>query len=57
MAAAVAALEVERALLLTRLSSFWAKRSRDLAAALGAVLGVRNVWCDTRTQDSAQARA
>lgn len=48
-------LDLERARLLSRLASFWARRSRDLAAALQAELRVDAVWCDTRTEDAAQA--
>jgi hypothetical protein len=54
VAAALGRLPLERARLLSRVSSFWRRRSRDLSAALKAGLAVDNVWCDTRSDDAAQ---
>lgn len=47
-------LDLGRARLLSRVSSFWVRRCRDLAAALKVGLGVENVWCDTRSDDGGQ---
>jgi hypothetical protein len=51
---AVLALDLERARVLTRVTMFWLKRVRDLTPALTALLGVQNVWCDTRTEQNSQ---
>jgi hypothetical protein len=51
---AVQALDLERARVLTRVTMFWLKRVRDLTPALTTLLGVQNVWCDTRTEQNSQ---
>lgn len=33
---------------------FWLKRVRDLSPVLRDLLGVQNVWCDTRTEQNSQ---
>lgn len=52
--AALSALDLDRARLLTRVSLFWLRRARDLTPALTALLGVQNVWCDARTEQNSQ---
>ncbi|KAI8475841.1 MAG: hypothetical protein J3K34DRAFT_382443 [Monoraphidium minutum] len=47
-------LDLERARVLTRVSMFWLRRVRDLTPALTRLLGVQNVWCDTRTEQNSQ---
>eukprot|EP00887_Chlorella_sp_A99_P008131 scaffold12.g8131.t1 len=51
---AVGRLDLGRARLLARLTQFWARRSRGLTTALRELLGMENVWCDTRTEDASQ---
>lgn len=48
------ALDLDRARVLTRVTMFWLRRVRDLSPALTALLGVQNVWCDTRTEQNSQ---
>eukprot|EP01024_Parvocaulis_polyphysoides_P030148 TRINITY_DN27393_c0_g1_i1.p1 TRINITY_DN27393_c0_g1~~TRINITY_DN27393_c0_g1_i1.p1 ORF type:complete len:447 (-),score=52.08 TRINITY_DN27393_c0_g1_i1:11-1288(-) len=50
----IQALDLGRARLLSKLSNFWERRVQDLAPQLQQLLGVENVWCDTRTQLSQQ---
>ncbi len=52
--AARRALDLERARLLTQLGDFWVRRVAELAPRLRSLLGVENVWCDTRTDHSQQ---
>lgn len=47
-------LDLEQARILTRVTMFWLKRVRDLTPVLKSVLGVDNVWCDTRTEANSQ---
>ncbi len=47
-------LDFERARVLTRVTMFWLRRVRDLTPALTKLLGVQNVWCDTRTEQNSQ---
>lgn len=54
VAVAVAGLDLSRAQLLAKVTSYWARRSRDLAGALKTLVGVENVWFDTRTEGAAQ---
>jgi len=48
-------LDLSRAQLLARVSTFWAVRSRVLANALCSLLSVENVWFDTKS-DAAEQR-
>ncbi|KAJ9527460.1 hypothetical protein QJQ45_025732 [Haematococcus lacustris] len=48
------ALDVSRARMLTQVSFFWLKRVRDLTPAVTQLLGVRSVWCDTKTEQNSQ---
>jgi len=41
-------------LLLLQVTMFWLKRVRDLSPVLRDLLGVQNVWCDTRTEQNSQ---
>eukprot|EP01026_Neomeris_dumetosa_P032788 TRINITY_DN2604_c1_g1_i1.p1 TRINITY_DN2604_c1_g1~~TRINITY_DN2604_c1_g1_i1.p1 ORF type:complete len:352 (-),score=49.94 TRINITY_DN2604_c1_g1_i1:168-1223(-) len=50
----IQALDLGRARLLSKLSNFWERRVQELAPQLQQLLGVDNVWCDTRTQQSQQ---
>eukprot|EP01025_Chloroclados_australasicus_P055430 TRINITY_DN670_c0_g1_i1.p1 TRINITY_DN670_c0_g1~~TRINITY_DN670_c0_g1_i1.p1 ORF type:complete len:580 (-),score=66.70 TRINITY_DN670_c0_g1_i1:565-2304(-) len=50
----IQALDLARARLLSKLSTFWEMRVQDLAPQLQQLLGVENVWCDTRNQFSQQ---
>jgi Domain of unknown function (DUF4460)/Domain of unknown function (DUF4461) len=54
VAAALDKLDLSRAQLLSKVSSFWVRRSRELANALRVTLAVENVWFDARTEDSAR---
>jgi hypothetical protein len=45
---------MDRARVLTRVTMFWLRRVRDLTPALTKLLGVQNVWCDTRTEQNSQ---
>ncbi len=38
----------------TQVSFFWLKRVRDLTPAVTQLLGVRSVWCDTKTEQNSQ---
>lgn len=51
---ALVTFDLERARVLTRVTMFWLKRVRDLTPALTRLLGVQNVWCDTRTEQNSQ---
>lgn len=37
-----------------QVTMFWLKRVRDLSPVLRDLLGVQNVWCDTRTEQNSQ---
>lgn len=37
-----------------QVSFFWLKRVRDLTPAVTQLLGVRSVWCDTKTEHNSQ---
>lgn len=37
-----------------QVSFFWLKRVRDLTPAVTKLLGVRSVWCDTKTEQNSQ---
>jgi hypothetical protein len=37
-----------------QVSFFWLKRVRDLTPVIQGLLGVRSVWCDTKTEQNAQ---
>jgi hypothetical protein len=39
---------------LAQVSFFWLKRVRDLTPAVTQLLGVRSVWCDTKTEQNSQ---
>jgi hypothetical protein len=54
VAAALEKLDLSRAQLLSKVSSFWVRRSRELAAALRSALAVENVWFDARSEDAAR---
>lgn len=54
VAAALGKLDLSRAQLLSKVSSFWVRRSRELATALRAALAVENVWFDARSEDAAR---
>lgn len=54
VAAAISRLDLNRAQLLGKVSTFWARRSRELSGALRSLLGVENVWFDARAEDAAQ---
>lgn len=47
-------MDLERARVLTKVTMFWLKRVRDLSPVLKDLLGVQNVWCDTRTEQNSQ---
>lgn len=47
-------LDLERARVLTKVTMFWLTRVRDLTPVLKELLGVDNVWCDTRTEQNSQ---
>ena len=47
-------LDLSRAQLLSKVSSYWHRRSRELSGALKALLGVENVWFDARGEEAAQ---
>eukprot|EP00775_Hariotina_reticulata_P002792 gene2792-3085_t len=51
---ALRAMDLERARVLTKVTMFWLKRVRDLSPVLRELLGVQNVWCDTRTEQNSQ---
>lgn len=51
---ALQCMDLERARVLTRVTMFWLKRVRDLSPVLRELLGVQNVWCDTRTEQNSQ---
>eukprot|EP00891_Asterochloris_glomerata_P005651 jgi/Astpho2/5651/gw1.00079.112.1_t len=51
---ALGSLDLAKARLLTRLCLFWVRRVKELTPALAQLLGVENVWCDTRTESSSQ---
>jgi hypothetical protein len=54
IANALAQTDLYRARLLGRVNGLWTRRSRDLAAALKARLGVENVWFDSRGEYAAR---
>ena len=54
VAASLSRLELNRAQLLGKVSTFWGRRSRELAVALRSLLGVENVWFDARAEDAGQ---
>jgi hypothetical protein len=37
-----------------QVSFFWLKRVRDLTPAVTQLLGVRSVWCDTKSEQNSQ---
>lgn len=37
-----------------QVTMFWLKRVRDLSPVLRDLLGVENVWCDSRTEQNSQ---
>lgn len=41
-------------LMCVQVTMFWLKRVRDLSPVLRDLLGVQNVWCDTRTEQNSQ---
>ena len=47
-------LDLGRARVLTRVASIWLRRVRDLTPAISQLLCVRNVWCDTKTDQNSQ---
>uniref|UniRef100_A0A7S3QVQ9 DUF4460 domain-containing protein n=1 Tax=Dunaliella tertiolecta TaxID=3047 RepID=A0A7S3QVQ9_DUNTE len=47
-------LDLERARMLTKVSLYWLKRVRDLTPAVTQLLGVRHVWCDTKSEQNSQ---
>jgi hypothetical protein len=51
---ALKTMDLERARVLTKVTMFWLKRVRDLSPVLRELLGVQNVWCDTRTEQNSQ---
>ncbi|GBF90996.1 hypothetical protein Rsub_03851 [Raphidocelis subcapitata] len=51
---ALLTLDLDRARVLARVSLFWQRRVRELTPALVQLLGVQNVWCDTRTEQNSQ---
>eukprot|EP00879_Flechtneria_rotunda_P024582 GHRR01026071.1.p3 GENE.GHRR01026071.1~~GHRR01026071.1.p3 ORF type:complete len:103 (+),score=25.92 GHRR01026071.1:217-525(+) len=51
---ALQCMDLERARVLTKVTMFWLKRVRDLSPVLRDLLGVQNVWCDTRTEQNSQ---
>jgi len=54
LADAIQTLDLDRARSLTRLTSYWQRRTRELASPVRDVLGVQNVWCDSRTEGDLQ---
>jgi hypothetical protein len=54
VAAALGRLDLSRAQLLSKVSSFWVRRSRELANSLRTILKVENVWFDARSEDAAR---
>jgi hypothetical protein len=54
VAAALAKLDFSRAQLLSKVSSFWVRRSRELSTVLCVALAVENVWFDARSEDAAR---
>lgn len=47
-------IDLERARALTRVTFFWLKRVRELTPVIQELLGVRSVWCDTKTEQNSQ---
>jgi len=54
VAAALGKLDFSRAQLLSKVSSFWIRRSRELSTAVRVALTVENVWFDARGEDAAR---
>uniref|UniRef100_A0A061QW88 Uncharacterized protein n=1 Tax=Tetraselmis sp. GSL018 TaxID=582737 RepID=A0A061QW88_9CHLO len=54
MRAAIRALDISRAQLLTRLSQYWLQRVQSLTPAVTELLRVENVWADTRSEAGSQ---
>lgn len=51
---ALQGLPLDQGRVLAQVNSYWAQRSRDLAGVLQSLLGVENVWYDTRIDHAAQ---
>ncbi|MEW5302018.1 MAG: hypothetical protein WDW36_004831 [Sanguina aurantia] len=47
-------LDLERARMLAFVSDFWLGRVKELTPAVQALLGVKAVWCDTKTEQNSQ---
>eukprot|EP00798_Chlamydomonas_sp_ICE-L_P005810 gene5810-6097_t len=47
-------LDLERARVLNRVASTWQRRVRELGPAVSQLLGVPNVWCDTKSEMNSQ---
>ncbi len=50
----IRSLDLGRARVLTRVACIWVRRVRDLTPAIAQLLCVRNVWCDTKTDQNSQ---
>lgn len=47
-------LDLSRAKMLTKVTLFWLRRVRELTPIMAELLGVRSVWCDTKTEQNSQ---
>ncbi|KAK9858382.1 hypothetical protein WJX84_005474 [Apatococcus fuscideae] len=54
VAQTLAALDLSRARILRSLATFWGFRVQELSPALSQLLGVEDVFCDSRSQEAAQ---
>lgn len=50
----IKALDLDRARMLAFVADFWLGRVKELTPAVQTLLGVKAVWCDTKTEQNSQ---